>query len=910
MKRPFFLALFALCLLPQSVFAFSGGSGTSGDPWQIATVADLVEVADYLGSDDTDKYFVLTADIDLDVAPYNTGDGWTPIGDNTNIFYGQFDGGGYTISNLYASTTDDYVGLFGRAFNATFDNITIANARVIGGAQVGVLLGQGGTVTTTDIIVGGAVTSTGNYIGGMVGRISGAISSVTSSVRVYHDTSSTRNAGGVLGYMDSGSIFHAVATGDVSGYQRVGGVAGTLSGSVTTVSSSYATGNIFSSGGGVGGFVGNLYNVDIYDSYATGNVSSTGSTVGGFYGFGQGEKSLYRIYATGNVEGTSSCGGLGGYSENLGGAGVLIQDSYARGDITCGSTVGGITGYAHTVTLTRVYYAGVLPSSGSNRGGLAGSGGTSYTVNDSYWDTEVSGLSTTLDDKGTGTSTVAMKTQGTYTDWDFDDVWVISAGNNDGYPYLAYQSFDTTNPTATILFPADGATTVTSSANLSITFDETVTVQTGNIVIYSGADDTVFETIDITSGKVTGSGTSQLVIDPSGTFTSEAAYYVLIDATAIDDSSGNSFAGISDSSVWNFTIADETNPTLSTVSPADGSTDVSVSASLVMTFSEAVDAESGNVVIYNASDDSVFETIAVTGGSVSGSGSATITISPSSNFSNSADYYIFIDGTAFDDAAGNSFAGITSSSTWNFTTVAAPVQSSGGGVRAIAPPASVWSGGVPNSQENDGTYGLNPVIVPGSPYMVQSNADPRIVTHIAVSVDDPQFTKISFQEYKEVVPVQIPPDGGDHTVYIRYLSRTGHVSMDFERVVTYSADSLGVSQTAGDAVAPAGDAPTPQTQGTVSVPGLVPLSRSLERGMVGEDVRTLQIILNRLGFIVDTSGVGSPGNESTYFGSLTYGAVIRFQDAYAQAILIPIGLSAPTGYVGPRTIAQIERLTQ
>jgi peptidoglycan hydrolase-like protein with peptidoglycan-binding domain len=78
--------------------------------------------------------------------------------------------------------------------------------------------------------------------------------------------------------------------------------------------------------------------------------------------------------------------------------------------------------------------------------------------------------------------------------------------------------------------------------------------------------------------------------------------------------------------------------------------------------------------------------------------------------------------------------------------------------------------------------------------------------------------------------------------------------------------------------------------------------RTLTLGSYGEDVRELQKILNS-----DSStrilgaGSGSPGQETRYFGPLTKAAVIRFQEKYAQKILLPNGLSAGTGIVGPAT---------
>jgi len=221
------------------------------------------------------------------------------------------------------------------------------------------------------------------------------------------------------------------------------------------------------------------------------------------------------------------------------------------------------------------------------------------------------------------------------------------------------------------LFPADDATSFDIDANLVITFNEDVATSTGNFYIKKTSDDSVFETFNVASSTVTASGTTAFVLNPRSNFASETSYYVNIDATAIDDTSGNSFAGISDTSTWNFTSADSINPSLSTLSPADNATDVAVSSNLVMTFDEAVDAESGNIVLYKTSDDSTVETFDVTS-DITGSGTTEITINPASDLAYETEYYLIVPATAFDDTAGNSYAGITASTTWSFTMVDTP----------------------------------------------------------------------------------------------------------------------------------------------------------------------------------------------------------------------------------------------
>jgi peptidoglycan hydrolase-like protein with peptidoglycan-binding domain len=78
-------------------------------------------------------------------------------------------------------------------------------------------------------------------------------------------------------------------------------------------------------------------------------------------------------------------------------------------------------------------------------------------------------------------------------------------------------------------------------------------------------------------------------------------------------------------------------------------------------------------------------------------------------------------------------------------------------------------------------------------------------------------------------------------------------------------------------------------------------TRTLRVGMTGSDVRSLQSFLNSQGFTIAAAGVGSPGNESTYFGPATARALARFQEAHAQQILTPSGLTRGTGVLGAKT---------
>jgi len=78
--------------------------------------------------------------------------------------------------------------------------------------------------------------------------------------------------------------------------------------------------------------------------------------------------------------------------------------------------------------------------------------------------------------------------------------------------------------------------------------------------------------------------------------------------------------------------------------------------------------------------------------------------------------------------------------------------------------------------------------------------------------------------------------------------------------------------------------------------------RGLEVGMSGIDVKWLQVLLNNDSDTrIASSGPGSPGNETSYFGSLTKKAVIKFQEKYSQDVLAPWGFNSGTGFIGRTT---------
>ena len=279
---------------------------------------------------------------------------------------------------------------------------------------------------------------------------------------------------------------------------------------------------------------------------------------------------------------------------------------------------------------------------------------------------------------GTGTSQITITPSSNFED--LTEFYVLidptAFDDADGRSYAGISSttalsFTTTNtvPTLTSSVPADNATGVAVDATIVLNFSENVDAESGGtIIIKKTSDDSQVESITVTdTDRVSGSGSSQITITPSSNFDNNTEYYVLISANAFDDSSNGSYAGIPTSkTTLSFTTTNAV-PTLTSSVPADDAPNVERDASIILNFSENVDAETGDIEIYKTSGDVLVETIGVTSSQVTGSGTSEITINPSSNFDSLTEYYVLIDATAFDNSSSGSYAGISSTTALSFT---------------------------------------------------------------------------------------------------------------------------------------------------------------------------------------------------------------------------------------------------
>ncbi len=330
-NKAFFLMLFASGLNLPVQAQFGGGSGTQMDPYLITKAAQLDSIRYFLSA-----HFTQTADIDLGGSDsggdfYNGGFGWTPIGSKASPFTGSFDGGGFTISNLYINRLGpyDHYGLFGYVDHDDDPE------------NKGILIRV--KITGADILAR-------SHVGGLAGWTNGYVesSSVAGSV------SGSTHVGGLIGTAWSGSRIHnSHSAASVSGSGSVGGLIGS---SYDQIEKSYATGSISGGSGPSGGLVGNKKSGNMLNCFATGNISGV-STNGGIGGLvGSNEDTVATSYSMGLVTGSgSNVGGLVGLSAS---PSVYVLNSYWNTETSGQSSSHGGSGLTTTQMMQESQFSG------------------------------------------------------------------------------------------------------------------------------------------------------------------------------------------------------------------------------------------------------------------------------------------------------------------------------------------------------------------------------------------------------------------------------------------------------------------------------------------------------------------------------------------------------------------------
>ena len=327
----FFLCLFAPMAAGQDnwndhcanrIANKDGGNGSSWDnAIEIATAEELAYFAQQVNSNQSisygdgnsigpaDKYqaggfisyyFALSADIDL--SDYD----WTPIGNATNPFKGNFDGRGHCVNGLKVMKVetvsgDAYAGLFGYASVGILRNlgVRLADAGIQansadGSAYVGGIAGYAHNIFNCYVVGEGAIgvssSEMGDYIyaGGIVGSLgtNSSLANCYATVNVKVESDGRVYVGGIVGFGNFNStISHTYATGDVEtgtvDYRRyAGGICGYLQTEGTLTNSLAVNGRIIGGDSYSNRIIGHQESKATLDAnYASPEIQVNGSVV-------------------------------------------------------------------------------------------------------------------------------------------------------------------------------------------------------------------------------------------------------------------------------------------------------------------------------------------------------------------------------------------------------------------------------------------------------------------------------------------------------------------------------------------------------------------------------------------------------------------------------------------------------
>jgi len=251
---------------------FAGGDGTQNNPFQIETAAQLAHFAKTVNEGEAylHKYIVLTADIDL------ANKEWTPIGNHSNLFKGNFNGNNHTVTGMQIRGELDRVGLFGecKKFNvdSAIKNITVKDSVICGNKFVGAIVGSAEEINIENCRSIGNTINGETDVGGICGKIGGYS---VGKVSQCYNSSKVTGQGRVGGIAGMGGIAeNCLNTGEITiigeAYRSAcGGIFG-IFGDATTSARVTACVNLGKVSGGesFGGIVGKT------ETSSTGHISN------------------------------------------------------------------------------------------------------------------------------------------------------------------------------------------------------------------------------------------------------------------------------------------------------------------------------------------------------------------------------------------------------------------------------------------------------------------------------------------------------------------------------------------------------------------------------------------------------------------------------------------------------------
>ncbi len=245
--------------LPENGYQspFSGGNGTSSNPYIITSVSQLDKIRDYKR-----RYFKLGCDLDL--RSYQS-QNWLALGDDETPFNGLFDGNSKTIRNFSINAPEEnYQGLFGCIKNGSVKNVKIelSPEGIVCDNYAGALAGYCSNARIYQCYSTGSIKAN-NYIGGLIGYCSNN-TTIRKSISYFNTNSAVENItiGGLVGYAENSVITdcHTNASITASGNKTsIGGIV--AQGEQIKIQNCYSTGllktNKSGYAGGISGYLNN-----------------------------------------------------------------------------------------------------------------------------------------------------------------------------------------------------------------------------------------------------------------------------------------------------------------------------------------------------------------------------------------------------------------------------------------------------------------------------------------------------------------------------------------------------------------------------------------------------------------------------------------------------------------------------
>ncbi len=318
----------------QTVPVIFEGQGTAANPYQIHTITDMNNLADFVyntGFDYANTHFKLMNDLDWQGGELN------PVAKGGSVqFNGTFDGGGHTLKNYQLENT-----------------VIINSPKGYQGRYIGIFGKVGSLGRISNLNTEGGDLYVDSYSGGIVGELYGIVENCTFRGKLRAKSKYNNYLGGICCRVYAGGVVdNCTFDGELEAVQYMGGIAAkSLEGGVirNCTSKGKITGSVYNAGI-VSECLGEVYNC-VYEGSKQ-NITANFSGI------------CYKLGANGIVDGCTNRSDLiapdltkhgcyaGIVSECAGGGNAVVRNCVNEGNIHCKNDAAGIVRYVRAGGLT------------------------------------------------------------------------------------------------------------------------------------------------------------------------------------------------------------------------------------------------------------------------------------------------------------------------------------------------------------------------------------------------------------------------------------------------------------------------------------------------------------------------------------------------------------------------------